>query len=371
MKKIREFDAVVIGAGIFGLYAADFLASKGLKVAVIEKEKTIFNRASKINQSRIHRGYHYPRSIETAEKVAGYYHRFCDEYGFALLKPFESFYAISSKNSKINSDEFEKFCKKINIPLKQISASKFFKEGVVEKVFKVQEAGFDFTKLKEHFYRKLKRNHNIDLFCSAEVKTAKIKNSKYDVSLYNSPISFISPIVINATYNYVNEINNIFGFDSYDLKFELCEMLVCETSNNIVKNKGLIVMDGPFFSLMPFENTNLVSLYSVKHTPIDTNYKNGQFKKYYSLRNNKNVLGTTKNQEEMIKQAQEYLKSEIDLNYVSSIYEIRPILNSSEEDDSRPTVITKHSSKPYFFSILSGKISTIYDIPMAIDHLYK
>ena len=41
---------------------------------------------------------------------------------------------------------------------------------------------------------------------------------------------------------------------------------------------------------------------------------------------------------------------------------MKPILKTSEVDDSRPTLIKVMSQKPYFVSVLSGKINTVYDI---------
>jgi hypothetical protein len=67
----------------------------------------------------------------------------------------------------------------------------------------------------------------------------------------------------------------------------------------------------------------------------------------------------------------QYLNPEIELKYVSSIFEVKPILLSSEKDDSRPTIITIHSRKPYFISVLSGKISTIYDLENALNKIVK
>lgn len=41
---------------------------------------------------------------------------------------------------------------------------------------------------------------------------------------------------------------------------------------------------------------------------------------------------------------------------------MKPILLSSEIDDSRPTVIRTFSTEPTFVSVLSGKINTVYDL---------
>ena len=41
---------------------------------------------------------------------------------------------------------------------------------------------------------------------------------------------------------------------------------------------------------------------------------------------------------------------------------MKPVLLSSEIDDSRPTVIRRYSVKPMFVGVLSGKINTLYDL---------
>jgi hypothetical protein len=60
--------------------------------------------------------------------------------------------------------------------------------------------------------------------------------------------------------------------------------------------------------------------------------------------------------------ARSYLKNNIDFAYKGSFFEVKPILISSEKDDSRPTLITLHSKNPYYVSVLSGKISIIYNL---------
>jgi len=60
--------------------------------------------------------------------------------------------------------------------------------------------------------------------------------------------------------------------------------------------------------------------------------------------------------------ARKYLNDDIEIEYIKSLYSIKPVLKTSEVDDSRPTVIKKHSSNPAFISVLSGKINTVYDL---------
>ena len=69
----EQFDKVIIGAGLYGLYSALFCCERGQKVVVLECDPAPFKRATFINQARVHQGYHYPRSISTAMKSAGYF----------------------------------------------------------------------------------------------------------------------------------------------------------------------------------------------------------------------------------------------------------------------------------------------------------
>ena len=60
--------------------------------------------------------------------------------------------------------------------------------------------------------------------------------------------------------------------------------------------------------------------------------------------------------------AHKYLRPEFGFYYKESLFSMKPILMSSEIDDSRPTVIRKLHDKPTFVSVLSGKINTVYDL---------
>ena len=63
-----------------------------------------------------------------------------------------------------------------------------------------------------------------------------------------------------------NDIHALAGFEPFKIKYELCEIILCEVDKRLY-NTGITVMDGPFFSLMPFGQTGLHSLTSVTFTP--------------------------------------------------------------------------------------------------------
>ena len=105
-----HYDRIIIGAGIYGLYAALFCCQRGQHVLVLECDQAAFGRATYINQARVHQGYHYPRSMSTAMKSAGYFDRFNKDFAFCINKEFDKIYATSSRFSWSDGQQFKAFC---------------------------------------------------------------------------------------------------------------------------------------------------------------------------------------------------------------------------------------------------------------------
>lgn len=47
---MKQFDIVVLGGGIYGLYTALFLSQREVTVAVIDIDQNFFSRASMVNK---------------------------------------------------------------------------------------------------------------------------------------------------------------------------------------------------------------------------------------------------------------------------------------------------------------------------------
>ena len=132
-------------------------------------------------------------------------------------------------------------------------------------------------------------------------------------------------------------------------------------------------MDGPFFSVMPFGKTGLHSLTSVTFTPHATSYDpvpqfacqadSGGYCSRSHLGNCNDCKAKPKTAfPYMASLARKYLRDEYGFAYRSSLFSMKPILMSSEIDDSRPTVVRTYSENPTFVGVLSGKINTVYDL---------
>ncbi len=369
---MEKFDKIIIGAGLYGLYSALFCAKRGQRVIVLECDLTAFGRATYVNQARVHQGYHYPRSISTAMKSAGYFERFNKDYAFCINKEFEQIYATSSKYSWSDGKQFKEFCKAANIPCEELYPGNYFKEGMCDGVFRTREYTYDAMILKNYLLDEISKFSGM-----VEIKYGvNITNINKDIDAYiintKEGISYKSAFVLNATYAGTNQILDMVGFDKFGIKYELCEIILCNV-NEKLKNIGLTVMDGPFFSIMPFGKTGYHSLTSVTFTPHTTSYeevptfacqdKSKNFCSTAHLGNcNDCLVKPTSAFPYMANLARKYMLDEYAFKYEKSLFSMKPILKSSEIDDSRPTVIRKYSENPTFVGVLSGKINTVYDL---------
>ena len=149
------YDKIILGAGLYGLYAAQKCGAAGQRVLVLERDPAPFMRATYINQARVHMGYHYPRSYSTAIKSAHYFERFCADYGFCLHTEFDQVYATSAHFSWTNAAEFRRFCAAAGIRCDDVAPERYFNPGLCDGAFLTKEYTYDAQVLKRWFLEKL------------------------------------------------------------------------------------------------------------------------------------------------------------------------------------------------------------------------
>ena len=369
---MERFDKIVIGAGLYGLYSALSCAKRGQNVIVLECDPMPFSRATYINQARVHQGYHYPRSISTAMKSAGYFERFNKDFTFCINKEFDQIYATSSEYSWSNGKQFKDFCKTANIPCEELHPGNYFKNGMCDGVFRTREYTYDAMILKDYYLEELaKFPKSVRIKYGVDITGIKKDTDIYIINAADGT-SYGSGFVLNATYAGTNQILNMAGFAKFGIKYELCEIILCNV-NDRLKDIGFTVMDGPFFSIMPFGKTGYHSLTSVTFTPHTTSYdevpvfdcqkKSGGHCSTFRLGNcNDCPAKPVTAFPYMAHLARKYMLDDYGFKYEKSLFSMKPVLMSSEIDDSRPTVIRKYSERPTFVSVLSGKINTVYDL---------
>ncbi len=370
-------DKLIIGAGLYGLYSALYCARKGQKVTVLEMDEEPFSRATYINQARVHMGYHYPRSLATAMKSAGYFKRFVEDYSFCILFDFQQIYATSQHFSWTDAKEFRKFCQDAGIPCEPLSVDRYFKEGSCDGAFLTKEYTYDAHILRDYFLEELKKYTGVEILLGREVCRIAQGGDTFEVYALcqGREERYEAPFVLNATYASVNQVLKRMEMgeglpELFGIKYELCEIILCRV-NETLRDIGLTVMDGPFFSIMPFGKTGYHSLTSVTFTPHRTSFdKVPDFPCMADMACRQGMLGNCNDcvnrpesaWEYMSALARKYIREEYGFVYEKSLFSMKPILKASEIDDSRPTVIRYASSKPVFLSVLSGKINTVYDL---------
>ena len=369
---MERFDKIIIGAGLYGLYSAVYAAEKNQKVLVLECDKAPFSRATYINQARVHQGYHYPRSLSTAIKSAGYFERFNKDYALCINSEFDQIYATSSRYSWTDGKQFKEFCKAAGITCEELSPDTFFNEGMCDGAFRTREYTYDALILRDYFVDKAKESSShIDIRYGEKITSIARDNDEYIIRTASGG-EYATGFVLNASYAGVNGILSLAGFDGFEIKYELCEITLCRV-NEALKNVGITVMDGPFFSIMPFGKTGLHSLTAVAFTPHMTSYDklpSFECQKKCEGHCSPEALGNCNDCPArpetafpyMSNLAKKYMSDKYGFEYEKSLFSMKPILTSSEIDDSRPTVIRKYSENPTFVSVLSGKINTVYDL---------
>lgn len=374
----EKYDAVVLGGGIFGCYAALYLAGKGARVALIEKESQLFQKASLVNQARLHGGYHYPRSIATAALSDEHKERFTREHRQFVNSSFEKYYAIDRFGSFTDAGQFERFCQYLKIPCKRIPAHPLFNFQRLEALYLTTEYSFDPVLLRNFYVHKVETTPGITLLKSTQLEsTTKSANSwvltfRTVEQPQSGPLTnFETPIVINATYAATNAVNRLFGVRDLDLTHEISEIAFLTSEQ--FKNKGLTVMDGPFSSIMPFGLSGFLSLSSVAYTHHKISYDNlphfdCQVPEDPSCVPTAPGICTNcprrpkSNAYKMLRQMQQYFSDAAQFTHWFSYFTIKSKLKTSYIDDGRPTDISVLSEKPKLICLFAGKVNSIYEI---------
>ena len=236
--------------------------------------------------------------------------------------------------------------------------------------FLTREYTYDASILRNYYIEKLKEYNNVNIHYNQDITNIELNADQYIIKTTDN--SYSTPFILNATYAGTNQILDMIGYEKFKIKYELCEIILCDV-NEKLKDIGFTVMDGPFFSIMPFGATGQHSLTSVTFTPHTTSYdllptfacqkKSDGFCTPEHLGNCNDCKAKPVSAfPYMANLARKYMKEEYQFKYLKSLFSMKPILMSSEIDDSRPTVIRVYSKNPTFVGVLSGKINTVYDL---------
>lgn len=358
-------DAVIIGGGFYGSAIAIYLAkTRGLRrVILLEREPELLLRASYSNQARVHNGYHYPRSFTTAFRSRVNMPRFVQDWPQIIKQDFVKLYAIARRNSKVTAMQFERFCREIgaNIQPADVKLKSLFEPRLIEDVFLVEEYAFDSMRLAELIVKELKEAA-VDIHYST--RALAISRSPDDKNLIvatnsdsGSASSLTCRYVFNCTYSGLNQFSGDFPGAQTGLKQEITEMAIMQVPE-VLRKIGITVMDGPFFSMMPFPARGLHTLSHVRYTP-HFSWKDERGLDPYKMLDEYDRASYV---DRMVRDVSRYMPAVLEAKYIDSLFEVKTLLVKNEGDDGRPILFEKHEELPGCYSVLGGKIDNIYDV---------
>ena len=341
----------VIGAGIYGLHVARLLGGNGHQVDVFEKESSGMQVASKLNQARVHGGYHYPRSIQTAARSQRNYEKFILEFSSCIDGKSKAIYGIA-KDSKVSPEKFWQMSKLIGAQIEITSniEDKLFDKNLIAQTFLVNECSFNSELIFDQMLRVMPIN--VSLFHNQKIQhyntVETLRDSESEVYLFGDEESF-GPydLCIDATYGEFVSIENT----SNELMYEVCELMHVKAPPEL-ENLAITVMDGPYFSLTPWPAFGEKVLTHVRFTPHSrhTKYKEAKL----SIETN----DLNSRFEITVRDCVRYLPIAREIEYLESKFVVKTILSSRDFDDARP-ILAK--SKKRVLHLIGSKIDNIYD----------
>ena len=358
---------ILVGGGIFGCWAALCIArTTDHPVILIERSGSLLSQASAINQARLHTGPHYPRSYLTAQRARAAYDEFRRLFP-DCVKEFKHVYAIARHGSKTDGHAFDAHLERLDISATRIDPARWFGSASVESAWEVTEPSFDVSSLRQTLRQLLSADPRISVMTDTVVTNLDAESDRIAVITDNGTYN-ASRLVI-ASYASINPLRTMLNLQPIPLKHELAEV-VLGTVKPQVTNVGFTVMDGPFWSLMPFGHSGFHSLTSVGLTPVMTTKHEPRFPCQQSRPEctPSAVLDCTtcfarpaSLAQHQMQQMHRFLARDSGFTPQKSLLTVKTVLRTAEVDDARPTLVWKEADLPVT-TIFSGKITSILEL---------
>jgi len=312
----------IVGGGWVGCHLARKLM-KNNDITLFEKDE-LFKATSYSNQNRLHLGYHYARNSRTRNLCQDTFPQFMDDYKMLTSEVENNLYCVADDSLL----DYYTFRKIFDEP--QHHKNQFSEFEHVEGIIKTEERYIDFELANLYFNKILK-----DIIVKKTITDIKALSKEYD-------------LVINATNNQLNQIDNTF----YELTLSLLYKKIQPTSFG-----ALTLVDGNFFSIYPYKD-KLYTVTDVEHTPLFTTNDINELNNYKF----NNVLEKQKLIEDKIK----YYYPEFLEHFTYNDYFLSVKSKIKSNSANRYPVVKVENN---IINCFTGKIQGIYIIEKQIDEI--
>jgi hypothetical protein len=353
---------LIIGGGIFGTSIATTLANEKHEIDIAETENDILQLASKVNHNRIHLGYHYLRSIKTAEQSIEGLLSFLFNYGKAVIHQLPNYYAIAAEGSKTTPAEFINFCNNVGIGYDIACPDKrFLDPKEISECFKVPEPVWDYAKLKQIIKTNLRKKKVNLLLQTPCIFLKKLPDETFEASFPNRIKEY--DIVINTSYLNTNTINSYLGLPKKKMLFENVIIPVFKYKSQPI---GLTIMDGPFCSVMPRGGVkNEFLLYHVKHSIVQSQIS-GDLPAFDI---GANIISDQQTERIIYQASSSFMPFLKNADFAGFTKTVRMVHQNS--DDARITELNIYPEVKNYFSVFSGKVTTCIQVALEIKQLLE
>ena len=295
------------------------------------------------NFKLIHRGYHYPRSLDTIKSCKDNEQSFIKHYNQSILdRDSKHYYSIATDDSLTTAKQYLTVLDKAGLEWKITDTL-----PNCDLTIETRETFYNPIILKDICHSRIKGN-GINLKINTYIKE-NLKGYKYKV---------------HATYSQLNSLTD----EKQDYQFELCEKPLFKLPSRY-KNKSLVIMDGPFMCFDPYADTDYHLGGNVVHAIHVRNIGDKPeipppYKRYI----NKGIIKKPKytNVDRFIESAKKFFPEIEKAKHLGSMYTIRTVLPYKDSTDERPTIVKKQDNN---FILFSGKIGNCVEAANRIEEL--
>jgi len=331
----------VVGGGIFGATAAVEAARRGARVTLFELRPSLLAAASGINQYRLHRGYHYPRSADTAASSRDSADEFRATYPGTVVDGPAHHYAIARTRSLTDGDAFLRFLAQLRLE-HRVDTPEYLDAASVELSVAVRESLIDPHALRALVAERL-REEGVDVRLGHRATAREL--DRFD-------------LVVVSTYARLNELLGALGGEARPLQFEVVEKPVVRVPAAL-GGRSIVVLDGPFMCIDPFGTTGLSVMGNVVHAihHASVGLVPEVPDELAPLLDRGVVESPPVTRFDLFRRAAaEFVPAAAAVEHVGSMFTIRTVLPGLDATDARPTIVRRHG--PRVVSVLSGKIGT-------------